>query len=412
MKILVAAMYCRPNSGSEQAYGWWWANELSKAHEVVVVTGSDQRPAIEEALADRDDTENLSFEYVRSLTKQSASGTENRFERFSQYLWQLSAMRRVKRVSSSFKPDVAHHVTSGTWRQPSCLLASGVPYAMGPLAGSERLPPGFARAFGRGPMVYEAIRSAAIGVAKIDPLIRATLGKARAIVAAGMITRMEMQRRYPAKVATFSQVFRHPAIDPAEVKERTWSPGDELRLVWVGRLVPSKGLPILLNALTDKRLPALRLDVLGTGPELENMKSLASSLEIEDLITFHGHVDQEQLFEAISNAHLFVFTSLQELMGQALSEAMQLGAGCIIFDWSGASVLAGSNGALKVPVRAPEHASGDLADAIMDVVENGRVSELSRRALARIDELADDGTPLERMQRLYDFTLGTETKHG
>ncbi|MCP3936772.1 MAG: glycosyltransferase family 4 protein [Actinomycetia bacterium] len=409
MRILVSALYCKPNSGSEQAYGWWWVTELARHHDVVVMTGSDQRPAIEEALADRTDLPRLHFEYVTSLVRQSPSGTEQRFERLAQYLWQLLAAPRARQVARRFEPDVAHHVTSGTWRQPSCLAATDIPFAMGPLAGSERLPAGFAKAFGREALLRDRLRGAAISVARVDPLVNFSLRRSKAIIAAGTHTKHEMQRRFPDKIATFSQVFRHPGVAPGSVRIRSWTPDEELRIVWVGRIVPSKGLQILLDALSDPRLPTLRLDVLGAGPERERMEALTHALGLEDRVHFRGHVDHVELFDTIHSGHLFVFTSLQELMGQALSEAMQLGIGCIVFDYSGASVLAGSNGAVKVPIRSPQLASSDLADAIVDVIDNNSIDELSRMALDRFAALADDGTPQERMERLYRFTLG-ETK--
>lgn len=401
MKVLISAMYCKPNSGSEQAYGWWWATELSTRHDVTVVTGAAQREDIEAAIAADPSLRRVRFVYVPTTGDQSASGTENRFERIGQYIWQLRAMRTVRRLVRTESFDLAHHVTTGTWRQPSCLLASGLPYAMGPMAGSERLPPGFARTFGWRAFVRETIRNTAIAAARLDPLIQLTLRRSRTIVAAGTLTHSEMTHRFPAKVTTLTQVFPHPAIGPGQIGAREWRDGEPLRMSWVGRLVPSKGLPILLRAMADSRLAGSTVDVMGTGPELESLQTLATDLGLEDRVNFCGHVGQEELFDRIRSSHLFVFTSLQELMGQALSEAMQLGAGCVVFDWSGGSVLAGDHGAEKISVGRPNEASADLADALVSIVDEGRVGELQDRARKRIDELIGGESPLDRIENLY-----------
>lgn len=401
MKILISAMYCRPDSGSEQAYGWWWATELSTRHDVTVLTGSSQRDAIEAAVAADEALRRIRFVYVDTFVDQSASGTENKLERIGQYLWQLRAARTVRRLVATESFDLAHHVTSGTWRQPSCLAISGLPYAMGPLAGSERLPPGFARTFGRRAHLKETVRNLAILVARVDPLIQLTLRRSNTVIAAGTLTHSEMSHRFPAKVTTLTQVFPHPAIGPDDIGARRWIDGEPLRMSWVGRLVPSKGLPLLLRAMSDQRLINSTVDVMGTGPDLETLEALVEELGLQGRVNFLGHVDQAQLFDTIRASHLFVFTSLQELMGQALSEAMQLGAGCVVYDWSGGSVLAGDYGAEKISIGRPQSAASDLADALADIAETGRVEELQDRARKRIDELIGGESPLDRIEQLY-----------
>ncbi len=410
MKVLISAMYCRPDSGSEQAYGWWWATELSTRHDVTVVTGSSQRGHIDAAI-DADPTlRRIRFVYVDTLVDQSASGTEARFERMAQYAWQLRAMPTVRRLAKAESFDLAHHVTTGTWRQPSCLVVSGLPYAMGPMAGSERLPPGFARTFGWRAHVRETIRNTAIRIARMDPLVRLTLRRSNTIVAAGTLTHSEMTHRYPAKVTTLTQVFPHPAIGPGQIGARRWIDGEPLRMSWVGRLVPSKGLPILLRAMADSRLAGSTVEVMGTGPDLEELQTLAADLDLGERVRFRGHVGQEELFDTIRDTHLFVFTSLQELMGQALSEAMQLGAGCVVFDWSGGSVLAGDHGAEKISVGRPRHAHEELADALHSIASEGRVEELQDRARKRIDELIGGESPLDRIEHLYERVIASSSR--
>ena len=46
MKILLSAYACEPNRGSEQGVGWSWAVELSKHHEVWVITRYNNEPTI------------------------------------------------------------------------------------------------------------------------------------------------------------------------------------------------------------------------------------------------------------------------------------------------------------------------------------------------------------------------------
>lgn len=86
--------------------------------------------------------------------------------------------------------------------------------------------------------------------------------------------------------------------------------GNPLRILSVGRAVPKKGYPDLLQALA--LLPA-RLDWrfrhIGGGPDLDSLKRLAETLRIADRITWQGAAPQEQVLEAYRAADLFVLAS-------------------------------------------------------------------------------------------------------
>ena len=59
---------------------------------------------------------------------------------------------------------------------------------------------------------------------------------------------------------------------------------------FVGRLIPHKGVDVLLRAVAlDDRL---RADIFGAGPEAEALAALAATLGIGDRVRFHGHVDE------------------------------------------------------------------------------------------------------------------------
>ena len=182
MRILATAFCCKPNSGSESAFAWWWATTTAQDHDVTVITVEAQRERIEAEMADRDDLDRLKFVYVKGPDEVSASGSSHRFERLHQYLWQLRAIPTARRLARKWRPDAAQHVSTGTWRQPSCLAFTNLNFAMGPLAGSEELPAKFARHFGMRAFLWESFRSSLIRVARIDPLVRFTLRRADIII--------------------------------------------------------------------------------------------------------------------------------------------------------------------------------------------------------------------------------------
>ena len=62
------------------------------------------------------------------------------------------------------------------------------------------------------------------------------------------------------------------------------------RIVFVGRLVPKKGLDILIRALPllKKACMDFQLDVVGSGPLEQELKSLANQQQVENHIHWHG----------------------------------------------------------------------------------------------------------------------------
>ena len=390
MRVLVAAYCCAPGSGSEQAFGWWWVTTCAHTHEVIVLTPSAQRAAIEDAAGSI--PPRLRFEYVDGPRRVSSSGSSYRFERIQQYAWSLRAIRRARAIARDVRPDVAQQVTTGTWRVPSPLAFTGVPYVLGPLAGSEHVPPRLFSSLTPRGYAREKLRAAQVRLAKIDPLVRLTLRRASVILAAGPVTYQALQAWHPGKTRPATRAFAHPRIDRT-VEAQPDESRPDTDICWVGQLIPRKGLDLLLTALTDERLRHCRLGVYGDGPERQRCGELATRLGIADRVVFHGHVDQARTFDAIRRCDLFVFTSLHDLMGQALSEAMQLGAACVVLDWSGPAHLVGDDGALKVPVSDFYGTVAALADTIASAATDPVLRTTLRRcARERISALIDEGS--------------------
>ncbi len=101
-----------------------------------------------------------------------------------------------------------------------------------------------------------------------------------------------------------------------------------LRLLFVGRLAPQKGLDILLSALA-RMAPALRekfeLYLVGDGPERERLTDLAARHGLADSIHFTGEVQQDRVQDLLLQSDIFVLPSRYEGMSNAALEAMAAG---------------------------------------------------------------------------------------
>jgi glycosyltransferase involved in cell wall biosynthesis len=115
---------------------------------------------------------------------------------------------------------------------------------------------------------------------------------------------------------------------------------DEFCILFVGWLVPRKGIDFLLLALrellADPELKGrrIRLSIVGSGAGRDRVENLIARLGIADACTFTGAVSYEQMPDVFRSADVFVLPSIateewQEQFGMALIEGMACGVPCI-----------------------------------------------------------------------------------
>jgi glycosyltransferase involved in cell wall biosynthesis len=149
----------------------------------------------------------------------------------------------------------------------------------------------------------------------------------------------------------------------------------------IGRLSVEKGHSDLLRALsqlTDKECP-WKLGIVGAGPELETLNSLAESLGIRARVVFTGF--RRDADRMVSAAELFVLPSHSEGSSNVLLEAMLARTPVIATNAGGnPEIVVSEKTGLIVPVANPPA----LAKAIDWIWKNpARASEFARNALER-----------------------------
>jgi phosphatidylinositol alpha-1,6-mannosyltransferase len=96
----------------------------------------------------------------------------------------------------------------------------------------------------------------------------------------------------------------HPGIDGSEIApERAATPS----ILSVGRLVQRKGFDKVIAAMPDvlKKFPTARYEVVGDGPQRDELEALARHLGVSEAVTFRGAIDDEELRKAYARAWLF-----------------------------------------------------------------------------------------------------------
>ena len=134
-------------------------------------------------------------------------------------------------------------------------------------------------------------------------------------------------------------------------------------ILYVGRLVPEKGVHVLLQALEAVigEYPGLRLVVCGAGFYEESLRQLARQLHIDDHVVWAGFLDEEDLVTMYNQAAMAVFPSLYEPFGIVTLEAMAAGTPVIVSDTGGLDEIV-SHEVNGLKVRAGDYR--ELAEAI------------------------------------------------
>ena len=123
-----------------------------------------------------------------------------------------------------------------------------------------------------------------------------------------------------------------PKLREAEMISKKFGISKDSYILFLGRLVPEKGIRYLVEAFkqvkTDKKL------VIAGGSSDTNsfMKELQELAKADDRIIFTGFVQGQLLDELYSNAYIYTLPSDLEGMPLSLLEAMSYGNCCVVSD--------------------------------------------------------------------------------
>lgn len=128
---------------------------------------------------------------------------------------------------------------------------------------------------------------------------------------------------------------RSMGVDTENLFAPPHNEGQSIRrgLLYVGRLVEKKGVPVLLKAMAILRERNLKpqLTIVGDGPDRADIKELTEKLKLESDVTFTGALNNNALPDYYRNASIFVLPSIvsgdgdQEGLGLVTIEAMACG---------------------------------------------------------------------------------------
>ena len=183
-------------------------------------------------------------------------------------------------------------------------------------------------------------------------------------------------------------------------------------LLFVGRLVPKKGLNYLLDALAIlvRERPELRLSIVGFGPEESALKQQVIQLKLEKNVNFLGPLSQDKLPKMYHQATLFVAPFVradngdQEGLPVALMEAIGCGCPAVVGHVAGIEDLLGED---ITAIAVNPHQLQELATAILKALDEPMIA--AERAM-RIRQNAIEHIDWNSVANAYANILAKSTK--
>ncbi|HEY6578735.1 MAG TPA: glycosyltransferase family 4 protein [Rhizomicrobium sp.] len=209
--------------------------------------------------------------------------------------------------------------------------------------------------------------------------------------------------------------------DLARVREMPpdprWKNGRAFLVAWLGVIGAQEGLDLLLEAVAHLVRGCGRNDVqfvvMGSGPELENVRRLARSLALDPFVTVTGRVADETLFTVLSTADVCVNPDRPNAMNDKstmnkIMEYMALGKPIVQFDLAEGRFSAGG-----ASLYAKNADTADFGDCILALLDDP-VRRAAMGALGRVRVRDVLAWPHEAPKLLaaYAAVLGGESGNG
>ena len=179
----------------------------------------------------------------------------------------------------------------------------------------------------------------------------------------------------------FSEKYgREPILIPNGIERPQVRPAQEIcqkfglekgsYILYLGRIVPGKGLEYLINAFKSCQTEKKLVIAGGSSDTKEYMEQIRSLAHNDSRILFTDFVEGTVLEELYSNAYLFVLPSDSEGMPMSLLEAMSYGNCCLTSDIAGCTDVMGDCG-----VTFSQGSTEDLACKLQELCDDPETVE-------------------------------------
>jgi glycosyltransferase involved in cell wall biosynthesis len=397
LKLLMIA----PCDGEDVGEAWvafQWVQRLAARHEVTLLTyhKRGRTPASDQ------------LDRARVIEWAEPPGF-SRAERLNSMLkpgylpFYVRARRWIRgAVAAGERFDIAYQPVPVAMRYPSPVAGLGIPFAIGPVGGSLPSPAGFDGGEETAPW-YVGMRRLDRLRLRRDPLLHRTYEQASCVIGIAPYVQAFLAGTAIQRFAMMSETGIEQLPDPVD---RTSRSGD-VRLLFVGRLIRTKGARDVIRALSLVPGLAARLDIVGDGFDRGACEALAAELGLSGRVRFHGQLPRDRVDDFYRSADIFVFPSYREPGGNVTFEAMGYGLPLIVSDLGGPGNVVDDTSGIRLHPESPDQYAHAIADALTRLVTDQELRlRLGDGARRRAADIALWDSKVAHLESIFAEILG------
>jgi glycosyltransferase involved in cell wall biosynthesis len=414
IRVLLIAELADPNMVSVPLVAWSHAQALRKVADVHIVTQIRHRKSfLEYGLVEEEDFTAIDSEAVAKTIHKFSNlvagdnqgwTTKMAIKLPSYYYFEYKVWAQFKSLLKNGDFDIVHRLTPLSPTLPSIIakkcFKNNIPFIWGPIAGGLPWPKLYNPERKKEKEWLSYIRD----IYKLVPGYRSSRGCASALVIASKSTYDQLPVMYQSKAIYLPE----NAIDPSRFNTKRVPKVDgRLRLIFIGRLVPYKCADVVLKSVSKFLKEGIAiLDILGDGPEMDNLKRIANDLGIEAHVNFRGNVEHKEVQNYLAASDVMVFPSIREFGGGVVLEAMAMGVVPIVVNYGGPPELLTKDTGITIELADKESLASSIEEHLEYLIKNPeKVLIFSKNAKERIYKKFTWDAKANMMLDVYKWVL-------
>lgn len=408
LNILISAHELSPFMGSECAIGWNIVLRLSKYHNITVIYAETNQAG----------TVNYS-DNINKFFKLNGKPTNIEFISFPQpsitkviskinYIlfrgsaiglpliyhiiyrkWQKNIFSLAKKLISTKKYDLIHHLTSINFREPGYLWKLKLPFVWGPTGGTTKLVSGYYRYLDFTGKLSESLRNLSVYyLLKYSPKVKNAIRNSDLVYIFSLADKEKIKKIFDCNLKILLDTGSYLNISRFSNYERK----KNIQGIWCGQIIKRKAPEILIKAFAEAQKEGnnIQMAIIPNGILPDKIKEFAENLGVRN-IKWYPYADHDKVLEIMAESDFLVHTSYREATTAIIPEALSVGLPVICHDISGMGIAINENCGIKIPLVDPEKSIIGFRDAMLFLANNpDELERLKKGARERAMELSWD----------------------
>jgi len=394
LKVLISAYACSPYQGSEPASSWGLIKSLSRNCDLWVIVESEKfEKEINFWLKENPTAvDNVNFFFIRKKRNRALRVVWPPSYYWYYKVWQKDAFKLAKQLDKKHNFDIVHNLTMSGFREPGYLWKiEKKPFVWGPIGGMGFFPSMLLTSFGVKVFIYYLSYNI-INFLQMKYSSRPKLAAMKAgigLVCANKENQLGAEKFWNVHSKVISEVGLPDSLSRNRTFGRRNS-GDPLKLIWVGQMIPRKGLMLALDALaTLPEAISWQLTVIGGGPLQHKLQKTVKKLKLSKKVNFCGKVNRSSVLTEMLRSHVFLQTSMRDLTSTVLIEALASGLPVLSFPYGGFKDIINKDNGILLEAKNYQQMVVSLADGISFMYNNEDIRlEMAQQALMDAQEFS------------------------